>query len=198
MARRQCKSEIRGAGELRELSEPANNVPRLQSESRRSDRIGACGRGAEDSLAFMSAITEQLVAVVAEEAVHCERFLGLMRRQQELLIQGDTHRVEANIREQEAALRRSRYLECRRRQLVSAVVKDCTFNAGVSNLAQTIATVFNDYGSRLASLRASMQRSIERLHETKENNRTLIEQSLGNINEFIRSTQTGGAQRASH
>jgi len=198
MGRRYGKAETRSAGELQEAGRPIIDRTPRQVVSPRQDKAGACGRGGEDSLAYMSAITDQLVSVIAEEAEHCERFLGLLRRQQELLIQGDTHRVEANVREQESALRRSRYLECRRRQLVSAVVKDCTLNAGAPYLAETIATVFNDYGSRLASLRASMQRSLARLHETKENNRTLIEQSLGNINEFIRSTNTGGAQRASH
>ena len=195
MARPHGKTEIREAGELRGPSEFVNVTTRRQSESRREDKVGACGRGAEDNSAYLSAVTEQLVSVVAEEAEHCERLLGLMRHQQALLIQGNTRKIESNVRDLEAAVRRSRYLDCRRRQLATAFAKNSTLNVGAPNLAQIIATVSDDYGSRLASLRTSMQMSIERLQDTKERNRALIEKSLSLINEFICSTQTGGGHR---
>ena len=55
----------------------------------------------------MNDLVEQLVAVVAEEAEHCDRMLTLLRRQQRFLIEGDTTGIEANAREQESAIRRA-------------------------------------------------------------------------------------------
>ncbi|MEW5875955.1 MAG: flagellar protein FlgN [Candidatus Zixiibacteriota bacterium] len=134
----------------------------------------------------MTPTVEQLVAVVAEEAEHCERLLGLMKRQQEHLVSGDTGAIEINVREQEMALRRSHDLERRRQRLVDAIAQEQGMGGEKPDLARIIATVSNDYGRRLTELRTSMKKSIERLSKTKEQNRMLIEQSLGNINEFIR------------
>lgn len=141
---------------------------------------------AEDRQGHVTDTVEQLISVVAEEAEHCERLLGLMRRQQDCLVAGDTTGIEANVREQENALRRSRDLERRRQSLTAAIAQDGGFNGGMPDLPQIIAGVSEDYGRRLSELRSSMKKSIERLNKTKEQNRMLIEQSLGNINEFIR------------
>jgi len=128
---------------------------------------------------------EQLGFLVAEETEHCERHLGLMRRQQEFLSQGDTSSIEANAREQETALRRSRHLERRRRRLVGTLARDGGLNFGTPDLGLIIATVFDDYDHRLSAVRATMKKSIERLNKTKEQDRMLIERSLNQINEFI-------------
>lgn len=128
---------------------------------------------------------EQLIAVVAEEAEHCERILILLRRQQDYLVRGDIEGLQKNLREQEDALRRSRELERRRVQLSQDVADDTAMADASPNLTTLIATLSNDYGQRLAELRVSMAQAIERVNKTKEQNRMLIERSLSNINEII-------------
>jgi len=128
---------------------------------------------------------EQLIAVVAEEAEHCERILILLRRQQDHLVRGDIEGLQKNLREQEDALRRSRELERRRTQLSQDVADDTAMAEQSPNLSSLIATLSNDYGQRLAELRVSMAQAIERVNKTKEQNRMLIERSLTNINEII-------------
>jgi len=124
--------------------------------------------------------------VVAEEAEHCERVLSLLRQQQRCLIESDTEGLKANVLEQEKAIRRSRELERRRQTLVAGIAEGPVFDGETPNIAGLIANLSDEYGRRLASLRVSMARAIERVNKTKDQNRMLIEQSLGNINEIIR------------
>jgi flagellar biosynthesis/type III secretory pathway chaperone len=129
---------------------------------------------------------EQLVSTVAEEAEHFERLLALLRCQQESLIKDDIRRIETTVLEQKKALRRSQSLERRRLQLVDTISRSGNGggNGGTPDVAEIIATVSTDYGRRLSQLHNSMKKSIERLRKTKEQNRMLIQQSLGNIEEF--------------
>jgi hypothetical protein len=129
---------------------------------------------------------EQLISVVAEEAEHCERVLTLLRQQQRCLIESDTEELKANVLEQEKAIRRSRELERRRQALVTQIAQDPPFEGETPNIAGLIANLSDEYGRRLAGLRISMVRAIEHVNKTKDQNRMLIEQSLGNINEIIR------------
>jgi flagellar biosynthesis/type III secretory pathway chaperone len=134
----------------------------------------------------LTSIMEQLISTVAEEAEHFERLLALLRRQQESLIRDDIRRIEATTLEQKNALRRSRVLERRRQKLVSAITENGhgRGSAGRTNIVHIVASVSADYGNRLSQIHTSMKKSIERLRETKEQNRMLIQQSLGNIEEF--------------
>ena len=134
----------------------------------------------------MNESVEQLIAVVAEEAEHCERVLTLLRQQQRCLIESNTEGLKANVLEQEKAIRRSRELERRRQSLVAAIAQNPVFDGQAPNLAGLIANLSDEYGRRLGDLRVSMARAIERVNKTKDQNRMLIEQSLGNINEIIR------------
>jgi flagellar biosynthesis/type III secretory pathway chaperone len=133
----------------------------------------------------MNEFVEQLISVVAMEAEHCERLLTLLRQQQRHLIEGETDALQANVREQEAAMRRSRDLENRRQALVATIAERQSLDSDTPNLSALIATLSDDYGRRLAALRTSMAQSIERLTKTKEQNKMLIEQSLTNINEIM-------------
>lgn len=134
----------------------------------------------------MNESVEQLIAVVAEEAEHCERVLSLLRQQQRCLIESDTDGLKANVLEQEKAIRRSRELERRRQGLVAEIAHRPEFDGDTPNIARLIENLSDEYGRRLAGLRISMARAIERVNKTKDQNRMLIEQSLGNINEIIR------------
>jgi len=129
---------------------------------------------------------EQLIAVVAEEAEHCERVLTLLRQQQRCLIESDTENLKANVLEQEKAIRRSRELERRRQTLVASLAQQTPSDCETPNLASLIANLSDEYGRRLAGLRVSMASAIERVNKTKDQNRMLIEQSLNNIGEIIR------------
>lgn len=133
----------------------------------------------------MSDVIEQLISVVAEEAEHCERILVLLRQQQDCLVRGDIEKLQANLREQEESLKRSRELEQRRRGLVQQVAEATDIDDQSPSLRTLIATLSDDYGRRLAELRVSMASAIERVNKTKEQNRMLIERSLSNINEII-------------
>jgi flagellar biosynthesis/type III secretory pathway chaperone len=133
----------------------------------------------------MNEFVEQLISVVAMEAEHCERLLTLLRQQQRHLIEGKTEALQANVREQEAAIRRSRDLESRRQSLVKTIAQRQNLDNDLPNLSALIATLSDDYGRRLSALRTSMAQSIERLSKTKEQNKMLIERSLTNINEIM-------------
>lgn len=136
---------------------------------------------------------KQLVAVVADEAEQCERLLGLMRHQQAFMISGDTSGIEANARELETALHRLSDFQRQRQQLIAILAKGAGFDGGKPDFARIIDTVSIDYGRRLSELHTSIKKTIERLCETKEQNRMLIERSLGNINEFICRTKLEGS-----
>jgi flagellar biosynthesis/type III secretory pathway chaperone len=129
---------------------------------------------------------EQLVSTVAEEAEHFERLLALLRCQQESLIKDDIRRIESTVLEQKHALRRSQVLERRRQKLVNTITENGHGRGpnGRPDIVQIVATVSADYGNRLSQIHTSMKKSIERLKETKEQNRMLIQRSLGNIEEF--------------
>ena len=139
---------------------------------------------------IVNEFVEQLISVVAEEAEHCERVLTLLRQQQRCLIESDTEALQANVLEQEKAIRRSRELEDRRQGLVATIAQQQPLEGETPNIAGLIANLSDEYGRRLEGLRISMARAIERVSKTKDQNRMLIERSLGNINEIIRVLAT--------
>jgi len=130
-------------------------------------------------------LLEQLVSAVAEEAEHCERILILLRNQQRHLVEGNIADLQANVLEQERAMRRSRELERRRQTLLDELSQTADFDGQRPGLVRLITTLSDDYARRLETLRTSMTRSIQQVITTKEQNRMLIERSLFNINETI-------------
>jgi flagellar biosynthesis/type III secretory pathway chaperone len=131
-------------------------------------------------------IVDQLIAVVAEEAEHCERTLTLLRQQQRRLIEGDTEGIENNVREQETAIRRSRELERRRLTLLERLAATEDFGGEAPDMERLITTLSDDYGRRLTQLRESLLEAIQRIAKVKQQNAMLIERSLSNIGETVR------------
>lgn len=170
-----------------------SDTTRGESESRHRHKPSARAREIATRNASVTETVEQLVFVVANEAEQCERLLRLMSCQKKFLLLGDTRSIETNALELGTALYRSSDLQCQRQQLVDTIAKHDGSNGGMPEFAQIIASVSIDYGRRLSELHASIKKTTERLCKTKEENRTLIERSLGNISEVIRSTKSGGS-----
>lgn len=133
-----------------------------------------------------SALAEQLVAVVAQEAEHCERLLSLLRRQQRHLVEGNTIKLPANVREQECAMRHSRQLEKQRQEILERLAQLPADGGRKPDLSRLIATLSDDYGRRLEQLRDTLAAAIQQVSKTKEQNTMLIERSLFNIGETMR------------
>lgn len=138
----------------------------------------------------MKEIVDQLIAVVAEEAEHCERTLNLLRQQQRRLIEGDTQHIENNVRQQETAIRRSRELEKRRLALLERLAATREFGGETPDMERLITTLSDDYGRRLTQLRESLADAIRRIAKVKQQNTMLIERSLSNIGETVRLLAT--------
>jgi hypothetical protein len=133
---------------------------------------------------------DQLIAVVAEEAEQCERMLTLLRQQQRRLIECDTAGIESNVRDQEAAIRRSHELEKRRLGLVQQLEQAAGVNGESSNIERLVAVLSDDYGRRLRQLRESLGAAIGRIEKVRQQNTVLIERSLSNIGETMRLLAT--------
>ena len=69
---------------------------------------------------------------------------------------------------------------------MTEIAAGAEYDGETPNIRGLIENLSDEYGRRLSGLRVSMARSIERVNKTKDQNRMLIEQSLGNINEIIR------------
>lgn len=131
-------------------------------------------------------IIDQLVAVVAQEAEHCERILTLLRQQQRHLVESDTAGIDANIQAQEEAIRRSRDLERRRLSLLDRLAEHPQFGGERPDMERLIQSLSDSYGRRLTRLRDALADAIDRIRRTKEQNAVLIDRSLHNIGETMR------------
>ncbi|MEW5701244.1 MAG: flagellar protein FlgN [Candidatus Zixiibacteriota bacterium] len=134
----------------------------------------------------MDDLIDQLISVVAEEAEQCERLLTLLRQQQRYLVEGNVAGLDANVRDQEEAITRSRALGMERGRLLETLGQDPNLRGQRLDISRLIASLSNDYGRRLETLRGSMKRSIELMTKTREQNAMLIQRSLSTIGETMR------------
>lgn len=134
----------------------------------------------------MNEVADKLIAVVAEEAEHCERMLVLLRHQQRRLVEGDAKGIVANAREQERAIRRGRELERLRLGLLDQLSQYEEFNGQRPDIDHLICVLSGDYGRKLVQLRQSLSGAMERMLKVKEQNTMLIERSMFNIGETMR------------
>lgn len=134
----------------------------------------------------MNDLVDQLVSVVAEEAEQCERLLTLLRQQQRHLVEGNIRELDVNVREQEVAIGHAHELGRRRQRLLEELARCPAFGSGRLDMSRLIATLADDYGRRLDTLRRSLKQSISQLVKTKEQNAMLITRSLSTIDETMR------------
>ena len=146
-------------------------------------------------------VVRRLVAIVAEEAEHCERLLTLLGHEQRLLAGDDTAELECSLRRQADVVEHFRALAQERRHLLAQLARRPDSLGLPPDVPQMIAALSGDYGRRLTGLRHTLAHIAAHLDMMKSRNAQLVQRSLSNIDETMRLLATvdaGGAAAVLH
>lgn len=129
----------------------------------------------------LSEMVAALIQVISREAAVFEDFLGLLKQQQEMLVQNDIDGLNQNTALQREKVVESQILSKNREELVSEI-KSANAIEGDLNVSRLLELVDEDQGSRLLQLRNIINGLNDKIGEVRDQNAMLLNRSREYIN----------------
>jgi hypothetical protein len=121
-------------------------------------------------------MVDQLIEIIGREAALFESFLGLLEKQQEMLVNNDLEGLNEVTNRQREKLVECQLLNKRREELVLAI-KGAQSISGDLNVSRLLDLVDKDRADRLVKLRAVIFGLNEKINEVRNQNALLLTRS---------------------
>lgn len=128
----------------------------------------------------------KLIKVLSEEMQMYNELLLVLRKKQTSIIEGKLEDLQQAVIDEQAVLKKTEKMDQLRSQSMEEINKALNQDEDVRTLSQLIQLVESTYAERLSDLHVSLQKIVQEVLLTNEENRYLLDYSIRFVREAAR------------